>query len=211
MTRPETLFTAIVALDLGGFPPSAVGQDGPSCSRAESSLAAKPTGRDYCAAIAQIVWCGDAGPRALAAQWLTPPTDTTALRVLAGASARISDPRLLAAAKGVLLGRSRSRDVRLAAIQVLVGQFDPALVVEYRTPSGPAAAWGGSYVMLGHWIRESGFPGASGGERGDSVPPATRGLVVSLLRQVGASDPDDVVQKVTSYLAERLAAADRGR
>jgi hypothetical protein len=179
--------------------PSAVEaqQDTEVCAPAEASLGRATDMKSYHRAIGSLVGCPVAGPRALATQWAPPPVDTTALRLLGDASATLRDRRLLRAAKSAALSRSNSRDVRLTAIRALVGQFHPSLDVVYRTPSEPGLG-GVAYVMLAESDHRT--------DRAGAEPLAASGQdeVLNVLRQLGASDGDEVIRKVSAYLVGRL-------
>jgi hypothetical protein len=114
----------------------------------------------------------------------------------------MNDRRIFHAASDAALNSSLPRETRLTAIRVLVGQFDPALDVVYRTPSHPDLAGEGSaYAMLGQWAHEAGVSGAN------PLSVSERREVIAVLRRLGQLGGDDVVRKVSGYLANRLAEA----
>ena len=80
-----------------------------------------------------------------------------------------------------------------------MGQFDGRLDVAYRMPPHPELAWKGSgYVTLGEWDHPASRSGA------EPLPASARAEILSLLRQVGTTDRDEVIQEVSRYLAGRL-------
>jgi hypothetical protein len=121
-----------------------------------------------------------------------------ALRLLGDVSTMVTDQRIAAAAASAARNASNSRMVRLAAIYALVGQFDSSLSVVFRTPTGADTAWDGSYVMFGRVADPSGRTGA------EPLPPTARADILRVLQQLGASDGDDVVRRVSRYVARRL-------
>ena len=174
-------------------------QDEDACAPAEATLRVQPRGESHRRALSILMGCPVAGPRALATEWGRPREDTTDLQLLGDASARLTDRRLLQALRGVALDASRDRQVRLTAIRALVGQFDPSLEVVYRKPWHPELG-GSEYVMIGRYVHPSGRAGA------ESFSASERDEVLDVLRQLKTSDSDEVIQKVASYLLERLEA-----
>lgn len=172
------------------------------CPQAELALRNRPQGKEYRNVIGALMRCPEAGPRAFATQWRRPPDDSSAIQLLADASARFRDRRVFEAASSALLNPSNSRTVRLAAIRALIAQFDQKLDVAYRTP--PTLGIGGrGYVMLGELDHPSGQDGA------EPLGPSARTDVVELLKRVGSGNADNVVRDVSRYLAERLASLNR--
>jgi hypothetical protein len=174
-------------------------QDEEACTSAEDTLRLQPRGESYRRALGILMGCPVVGPRALATEWGRSQEDTTVLRLLGDASARMTDRRLLQALRSVTLDALRDRQVRLTAIRAFVGQFDPSLEVVYRTPSHPGLG-GSAYVMLGRYVHPLGRAGA------EPLSASERHEVLDVLRQLKTSDSDEVVQKVAGYLLERLQA-----
>jgi hypothetical protein len=169
-----------------------------ACAEALGALQRGVQGDVYRRAVLSLFSCPDAGPRALAAEWAHPPGDSPARRSLVSVSSNIQDRRIYDAVTQVVRNTSASRALRLDAVQVLVGHFDPCLAIGYQTPELVDVP-GAAYVGLGERDHNVARPGAQ------PLPASVRAEVVNTLRQVGATDTDNVVRKIAAYLAERLA------
>jgi hypothetical protein len=67
--------------------------------------------------------CPDSGAALLAERWKRPPTDSTALYVLAGVSRQSIDARIADAALAVVQNRGAGLKARVPALEAVVGQF----------------------------------------------------------------------------------------
>jgi len=197
MSKLLRSFQALALLELIAFAGVAMAQqDGSWCGPAEASLRSAARGDTYHRAIRDLVGCPVSGPQALAAQWAHPPEDTVALQILGDASATLRDRRLLRAATSAALNTSNRREVRLTAIQALLGQFHPSLKAVYRTPA-ESGLGGVAYVMLAEPDHRNDRPGA------EPLPPSAQDDVLNVLRQL-SSDQDEVIRKISDYLVGRL-------
>lgn len=167
-----------------------------ACAEALSALQRGIQGDAYRRTVLSFYSCPDAGARALAAEWTHPPGDSLARRTLVAVSWNIQDRRIYDAVTQVVRNGGASRDLRLDAIEVLVGYFDPCLGIRFQTPEPGILA---PPVALGERYHGSAKPGAQ------PLLVSVRADVLNTLRQVGATDRDEVVGKIATYLAERLA------
>lgn len=179
---------------------AAAQRDEDACAPAEASLRATPRGAASRRAIGVLLGCPVAGPRALAAEWEGTLGDTSDLGLLGDASARLMDKRLLRALCAVALDTLRDRQVRLAALRGIVGQFDPSLEVVYRTPAARPDLPGSAYAMLGAYVEPLGRAGA------EPLSGSDRQEILGVLRRLETSGSDEVIRKVAGYLLLRLRA-----
>jgi hypothetical protein len=134
----------------------------------------------------------------LARQWNAPPQDSAALAALVFHSARMRDARVHAAIVAAAQDVAAPRQVRLAAIQAMVGHFDRCLFVEF--PEGP---WpdGGTRYSLG----KGGYTYAPRTDQGGMALPGTvREDVLGTVRRISESDPDPAVRQVLGLLVQWL-------
>ena len=171
--------------------------DDETCAPAATALRGKPRGAGYLNAVRTLMSCPQRGPIALAAEWASPPNDTTDLRLLGAVSGNLRDNRILDAVRGIALQNSRPREVRLAALRTLVRYFDPRLAVEFKEPPRPDLP-DAAYVMLGEWSHPPGNDGSQ------PLPASVRQDVLDVLAQLETSPGDTVVEKVARYLRKRL-------
>ncbi len=167
------------------------------CARREAAIESRTGGSGYYFAFNEMRDCPQ-GPRVLARQWATPPSDTVALRQLAGVSARLLDRRVFEAARAVVADPGAGRDARLAAMDVLVGHYDPCVAVWIQVNSLPAPAGRSVVVMLGEYEHNLSRPGS------EPLPPSVRDDVLAALDAAASSGPDSVVREASRQLAARL-------
>lgn len=176
----------------------AVKPDRPDCAQTATTFATLNAGNEFKQAASDLTTCRDAGPRALAAKWDQLPSDSVAVGYLADISRNINDLRLLSAIKRVVLQTSNSERVRLLALTALVGQYDPSTSISFHPRSkrypevGPILSWG---MIDG--------PGTYGAQ---PVGADARADILSTLRQLRGSDPNDGIRKAAQDILTHLAA-----
>jgi hypothetical protein len=139
--------------------------------------------------------CGDAGVETLVSYWRQPKTDTVLLGALTAASSRANDRRTYQAARAVVLDPSRSESVRLAALTVLVAGFDPDIAVAFPVPTKPMYS---TYVGMGYTSHASKRPGPQ------PIGPEAKADLISLLKPLADSDPNERMRKVAAELGPLL-------
>jgi hypothetical protein len=134
----------------------------------------------------------------IARQWSGPPQDSAALAALAINSARFRDARVHTAIVAASQDVAARRQVRLAAIQALVGHFDRCRFVEF--PEGPSPDGGTRYLV---WMGAYDYaPHTTQGEM--PLSGAVREDVLRTLRHIGETDPDPAIRNVSGWLARLL-------
>ena len=120
--------------------------------------------------------------------------------LLGGVSANVRDRRVYQAARDVALSPGASTTTRLAAIGTLVAHTDSNVQLVYLSNPEPSATHP-SGVMSGRLthLPELAPPGAP-------LSASVWSEVVSLLGQLGESDPDNRVRSVAAYVAKRMRA-----
>jgi len=169
------------------------------CARREAAIESRTGGSGYYLAFNAIQDCPN-GPRVLAEQWASPPSDSVALRLLGQVGANVLDQRVFDAARAVVANEGARRDVRLAAMDVLVGHYDPCLSLWIQVKSLPDAA-GHSVVV---WLLQSEHNLRRRGS--EPLPSSVRDDVLATLDAAAASGPDSVVHEAARRLAARLRA-----
>ncbi len=173
------------------------------CARRETAIENGAAGTEYIGAIGGIQSCPQ-GPRVLAEQWAAPPTDNAAFSLLTEISRHVLDRRVFEAARAVALDVSAGRQVRLAAMSVLAGHYDPCLGATFQVNSAPGA-WPRVLVLLGEYSENVGMRGS------EPLPPSVRSDVLAALDATAASGGDDVVREAARRLAAGLRAWSPGR
>jgi hypothetical protein len=136
----------------------------------------------------------------VARKWNTPPRDSAALAALAINSARMRDARVHTAIVAVAQDAAAPRQVRLAAIQALVGHFDRCATVEF--PEGPSPGGGTRYL-----VRMGVYDHAPHTVQGDmALSGAVREEVIRTLHYIGETDPDPAVRSVSGSVARWLTS-----
>ena len=174
------------------------------CAHAEAALRSGALGSEYRDAVTTLPDCPvDGAARLLAEQWTAPPRDSVALVGLAGANAMVLDQRVFEAARAVVANEGGLREARLAAMNVLVGHYDPCLGAYFQLASPPNAA--GQSVAVWLLQHEHNF------SRRGSVPllSSVHDDVPATLDAAAASGPDSVVGEAARRLAARLRAFHR--
>lgn len=165
------------------------------CERARRTLRIDRPSSEKVQSMVTMGQCGDAGVETLVSYWRQPETDTVLLRALTEASARINDRRTYQAARAVVLDPSRSEDVRLGALTVLVAGFDPNIAVSFPTPTQPMYS---TYVGIGFTSHASKRKGPQ------PVEPGAKADLISILKQLAGSDPNERMRKVATELGPLL-------
>jgi len=168
------------------------------CRRAATSLHGRPAAGDYSNAVSELPSCATAGAQGLRAQWQQPPSDTAAQRVLGEVTPRLRDRQVFDAVLAAFRDPGRSRTVRLAALEALMGYYQPGLSVKYVEPV-QAVNHGSAYVMAG-WGDKTTTSGAT------PLSTDTRGEILAALDQVGNQDPDERLRLISTYIRTRLTA-----
>jgi hypothetical protein len=167
------------------------------CDRAAATVAREHSGQQYYLAVSDVASCPQRGAPALIGQWQRPPRDTVALRVLGEVSPRIRDGELFLAVRQVFMDPTRPRLERLAALNALVGYYNPRLSLRFPEP-GHGNLPGSAYVMIGMGNPVITRPG------GTPLTATVQQDVLRVLSEVGSTDPDERVRKIASYVAGRL-------
>jgi len=172
--------------------------DPPGCTAAENALEGRKSGPAYHEHLQALASCPAAGPRAFRLQWMSPPVEATAVRLLADVSSSIRDRRILEAVRDASFSDNNSQEVRLAAIRTMISYFDPSVAVHFQ-PSPDTSLPAAAYVMLGRWEHPVGRDGEQ------ALGPSMRAEVLGILRQLEQGPGDPIIAKVAGYLARRLA------
>lgn len=167
------------------------------CRRVVEALKSSRSGEPYRRAISDVRSCSTSAGSILAEQWASPPRDSAALDALVQATERVGDERVYRTAEATLRDQSNPRLERLAALRVLVAYYKPGLELVFNTSAEPGKP-GQPGVMIG----QSYHIDQTGSDR--PLPPDVRQGVLSILEQVGSSDPDPFVMRTARYLADRL-------
>ena len=169
------------------------------CQRAATALRGRPAAGAYSNAVSELPSCATAGAQGLRAQWEQPPSDTAAQRVLGEVTPRLRDRQVFDAVLAVFRDPGRPRTVRLAALEALMGYYQPGLTVKYVEPV-QKVSHGSAYVMVGRGER------FTKGSTSAPLTPASRREILQALQQAGAADPDERVRLISSYIYSRLNA-----
>jgi hypothetical protein len=168
------------------------------CARAATMLERGANKEAYYQAIADLQDCGATGIRAYQKLWRQPPTDSIALQALGKLSPQIRDRHLLDVVLTAFRDASRPREVRFAALDALVGYYEPGLGLAFTEPQ-IAVKHGSAYVMFSY-----GDPSST--EAGPTPLTAqARRDILQALKHAGAGDPDERVRLIATYLHSRLA------
>lgn len=166
-----------------------------SCEHAAQTLRSGGQSTEKVQSIVTMQECGDSGAEILASYWRSVSLDSILLRRLAAVSARMNDRRIYHAARSVVMDPSRTESARLAALTVLVGGFDPSIAVTFPTPTKPMHS---SYVATGFVSHP---PKAQGPQR---VGSEAKDDLISLLKQLARSDPNERIRRVAAELGPLL-------
>jgi len=197
----------VMAALLGAAAADAVAQEGVMdtlsragiCQQAATTLQGRPAAGAYANVVSELPSCAAAGAQGLRTQWRQPPGDPASLRVLGEVTPQLRDRQVFDAVLGVFRDTGRPRVLRLAALEALMGYYQPGLVVKYVEPA-LAVNHGSAYVMVG-W----GDPFTSSSSTAP-LTPASRGEILQALQQAGSADPDPRVKLISAYIHDRLAA-----
>lgn len=166
-----------------------------ACERERQTLSREASGVEKVKSMVAMQECGNAGVKTLVTYWQRQTTDTILLPALADASARINDRRTYQAARAVVVDPSRSESFRLAALTVLVAGVDRRIAVTFPKPTKPMST---SYVGLGRNFHPSTRKAPQ------PVGAEARPDVLSILRKLAASDPNERIRKVAAELGPLL-------
>jgi hypothetical protein len=108
-----------------------------------------------------LLRCPTAG-EVLARLWATPPDDAQRLALLGLRSANVADRRILFASLDVLQRRATSEDVRRAALDVVLSQYDPRLAVSSSMWNDPEHV---GLARRGHYYQVPGAVGITAADR----------------------------------------------
>lgn len=140
--------------------------------------------------------CKDDGPPVLTSLWVTPPTLKTEREVLVAATVELRDYRIFQAVRTVALNVSNGTEVRISALEALVGYFDPgAVLMSHETAGDRRWAIGG----WGHYT-----PPTDGAQ---PLPTNIRNQVLEVFRSLATDTTSDVgrAAKDVLYSLEGLA------
>ena len=204
MSARRTFF--VLAALMGTTAGSAASQEGvvdtlsraAICDQAIRALRGRPTGEAYAGAVSELPACSSAGASALRVQWSQLPTDSADVRMLADVTPRLRDRSVFKDVLSVYRDPSRPRNARLAALQALMGYYQPGLIVVYVEPKVPVQH-GSAYVRVG-----GGDPITSNGPT--PLSANTRGEILTALDQVAKQDSDERLRLISAYIRTRLAA-----
>jgi hypothetical protein len=194
---------AVTAL-VGSALPSARAQEGvvDTLSRAsicKDAIANLKQGTEaYYSALAELPYCSGVGARALRSEWEQPPGDTVAVRLLGEVTSRLRDRQVFDAVLRAFRDPARPRHLRLAALEALMGYYEPGLVAKFVEPA-LAVAHGSAYVMMGQGDPVA-YPGPA------PLGAGSRGEILQVLEQAGKEDPDERVRLISAYVHSRLSA-----
>lgn len=205
MTMIADRFLVSLAILFGTVVPDAIAQgertdtlsNAAYCARAAAMLDRGASGDAYYRAVSDLQNCGGPGSVALRKQWQQPPADTIALRLLGDVSPQLRDRPLLDAVLTVFRDPSRPRELRFAALDALVGYYEPGLGVAFTEPHTPVKH-GSAYVMLSYGDPSSVESGPA------PLTARARQDILQVLQQAGAGDPDERMRLIASYLHSRL-------
>jgi hypothetical protein len=201
MTFHRTLL--VMATLMGATAASAVAQEdtlsrAAICDQANATLQRRPAAATYASAVSELPACRAAGAEALRAQWEQLPADTVEVRVLGEVTPRLRDRQVFESVLAAYRDGSRPRAARLAALEALVGYYQPGLVVEYVEPK-LRLQHGSAYVRVG-WGDPTTTTGAI------PLSTGTRGEILAALDLVGKQDQDERLRLISAYIRTRLAA-----
>jgi hypothetical protein len=206
MTMITDRFVVSLAIMLGTVGPNAMAQaertdtlsDSAYCARAAAMLDRGASGEAYYRALSDVQNCGGTGAVALRKQWQHPPTDSIALRALGEVSPQLRDRHLLDAVLTVFRDPTRLREVRFAALEALVGYYEPGLGLAFTEPH-IAVQHGSAYVALSFGDPSTTEPGPT------PLTARARHDILQALQQAGASDPDERMRLIARFLHSSLA------
>jgi hypothetical protein len=112
---------------------------------------------------------------------------------------QLRDRQVLNAVLRVFRDSGRPRALRLAALEALMGYYQPGLSVKYVEPI-KSVKHGSAYVMVGRG------EGATTTSRTSPLTPASRKEILLTLQQAGAGDRDERVRQISAYIHDRLVA-----
>lgn len=203
INRITLLLVPLLATTVSCVAAQEVGTEAPSqsaiCERAARSLKSRPPAQGYSRAIADLPACGVVGARALEDQWKEPPSDTATVRVLGEVTPRLRDRQVFDAVVGAFRDPARRRDLRLAALEALMGYYEPGVGAAYVEPA-LAVQHGSAYVMMGQGDPVATYRGAA------PLSASTRTEILQVLEMVSKQDTDERVRLISAYIHSRLSA-----
>ncbi|MDQ6634229.1 MAG: hypothetical protein M3Z10_05655, partial [Gemmatimonadota bacterium] len=123
------------------------------------------------------------GSATLAAAWASPPADAEALTQLAHRSVEVADRRILDASLTALQNTAASAAARRAALDVVLSQYNPEVVVSNSTWADP------EHTSLG---RRNDYYQVTGEQ---PITATDRDRIVAVFRAMKDSDPDTQLRR----------------
>lgn len=186
---------AFIALALAGRSTTARAQQKPTreevCELAAKVIANSRDPRLLGPAYLAIGYCPQASA-SLASAWASPPSDSAAMFRLRRESSDISDRRIVDATLSVVSNNALPTSMRHAALDVVLAQYHPSVVL-------PNSAWANpQLVSLGSVSHYYQIPGAQ------PVTDTDRLRIVAAFRQMSTSDPDARWRLLAKHIAADL-------
>jgi hypothetical protein len=166
------------------------GNDDHSCDKAAKILARGKPQQKESWAYSTISGCAG-GSEYLAAAWGDPPADSVLLRYLAYGSKSVRDRRIVGAVAAAVTNASLPHTVRLAAVNVLLAQYDRVSAVSSIWQQGNLGVGRMSDVYM------------TDGEQ--PVGPSDRQLIAATVIQLAKADADAWMRSLA-----QIVAADMG-
>jgi hypothetical protein len=161
------------------------------CTAAAKVAAEAHDPRVVSAAYAVLARCPN-GSATLANAWAAPPADVEALSQLTHRSIEVADRRILDATLLTLQNTAASASARRAALDVVLSQHSPAVVVGRSTWEDP------EHTSLAHRNDYYQVPGEQ------PITAADRARIVDAFRAIRDSDPDPQLRKVAARIVSSL-------
>ena len=132
------------------------------------------------------------GSATLATVWASPPTDGDALAQLAHRSVEVADRRILDASLAALQNTAASAAARRAALDVVLSQYNPEVVVSNSTWEDP------EHTSLG---RRNDYYQVAGEQ---PITAADRDRIVAAFRAMKDTDPDTQLRRIAARIVMDL-------
>jgi hypothetical protein len=164
------------------------------CTAAAKVAAEARDPRVVSAAYAVLARCPN-GSATLASAWAAPPADAAALAQLTHRSVEVADRRILDASLGALQNTAASAAVRRAALDVVLSQHSPSVVVSRSTWEDP------EHTSLASQSDYYQVPGEQ------PITAADRERIVAAFRLMKESDPDPQLRKMAARIVADLGSS----
>ena len=132
------------------------------------------------------------GSATVATVWASPPTDADALTQLAHRSVEVADRRILDATLTALQNIAASAAARRAALDVVLSQYNPEVVVSNSTWADP------EHTSLG---RRNDYYQVTGEQ---PITATDRDRIVAAFRAMKDSDPDTQLRRIAARIVTDL-------